>query len=98
MVPKLTSVPIFLFFLEEDCPQANIHAALPLLCMWDAATASPEDWCAGPAPGSEPKTHRQPKQSAETQPLRHGAGPKGCFHSLWSREGEREKERFSKLF
>ena len=36
--PKLTSAANPSLFAEEDWPQANIHAHLPLLCMWDAAT------------------------------------------------------------
>ena len=45
--PELTSVvnlPLF-FLREEDCLWANIWASLPLLCMWEAATAWLDEWC-----------------------------------------------------
>ena len=30
---------VFIVFAEEDGPQANICASLPLFCTWDATTA-----------------------------------------------------------
>ena len=40
-------------FCEEDWPQANICAKLPLLCMWDAAKAWLDEWYVDVHPGSE---------------------------------------------
>ena len=47
-------MPILLFFAEEDWPWANICAHLPLLFIWDAATAWFEKRCIGACLGSEP--------------------------------------------
>ena len=49
-------LPIFLFWLEEDCHWAGICASLPLLCMWYTATAWLGEQCVDPHPGSKPVT------------------------------------------
>ena len=52
--PELTSVPIFLFLLEEYCHWANICVNLPVCFMCNTATAWPDERCIGLRPGSEP--------------------------------------------
>ena len=46
----------FSFFGEEDCPWANICANLPLLYMWDTATAWFDEQCMGPCQDLNPRT------------------------------------------
>ena len=80
-------LPIFLFLLEEDCPWANTCANLPLFCMWDAATAWPDERCVGSRQGSKPVNPGLPKWSAGTQQPCLWAGLFQCLlmsRSWWS--------------
>ena len=49
----LLHLPGSVFFGEEDWPWANTHANVPLVCMWDATTAWPNEQGVGPCLGSE---------------------------------------------
>ena len=50
-------------------------ANLPLFCMWDATTAWLDERCVGLCLGSKPTNPWLPKQSLQTEPLHHRAGP-----------------------
>ena len=58
--PELTAANPPLF-TEEDWPWANIHAHLPLLCMWDAYHSMAYQAVPCPHPGSEPASPGLPR-------------------------------------
>ena len=72
---------LFPFFCEEDCHQANICANLPLLYV--GLCHSVVLWVVpGLCLGSEPVNPGTWKQSTQTQPLHHPAGPYISFHGF----------------
>ena len=53
LVYRLNYVMVPSLFAEENWPWANIHAHLPPLFMWDAATARLDKWYVCLHPGSK---------------------------------------------
>ena len=64
--PELTSAANPLLFAEEDWLWANVHAHLPLLCMWDTCHSMACQVVPCPHPGSEPANPRLAKQNVRT--------------------------------
>ena len=85
--PELTSANNPLF-AGEDWPWANISAYLPLLYMWDAATAWLGKQCAGLCPGSELVNPRSPKQSTETYRCAAGLAPGNVLFKAFDKYGQ----------
>ena len=58
----------FLSFAEEDLPQANICASLPLFCMWVNTTAWPLTSGVGPCPGTKPRLLKKSAPNLTSRP------------------------------
>ena len=67
-------MPILLIFAEEDWPWVNICAHLPLLFIWDAATARLDKRCVSVHPGSDPAN----PQAAEVEHTHLATAQLGC--------------------